>query len=82
MKLYWRIYMRMDSMLLWRQPKDQATMNDFNDFSNVRELSILLGIIDKKAYFAIDIESIYWRSSVLPQIDYYTVKESRHEKYC
>ena len=51
--------MRMDSMLLERQPKDQATMNDFNDFSNVRELSILLGIIDKKAYFAIDIESIY-----------------------
>jgi NAD+ diphosphatase len=34
------------------------TKNDFNDFSNARELSILLGISDKKTYFAIDIESM------------------------
>jgi NAD+ diphosphatase len=34
------------------------TKNDFNDVSNARELSIFLGISDKKAYFAIDIESM------------------------
>ena len=34
------------------------TKNDLNDFSNARELSILLGISDKKTYFAIDIESM------------------------
>ena len=32
--------------------------NDFDDVSNARELSIFLGISDKKTYFAIDIESI------------------------
>jgi NAD+ diphosphatase len=34
------------------------TKNDFNDVSNACELSIFLGISDKKTYFAIDIESI------------------------
>jgi NAD+ diphosphatase len=34
------------------------TKNDFDDFSNVCESSILLGISDKKTYFAIDIESM------------------------
>jgi len=34
------------------------TKNDFNDVSNARDLSIFLGISDKKTYFAIDIESI------------------------
>jgi len=34
------------------------TNNDLNDFSNARELSIFLGISDKKTYFAIDKESI------------------------
>ncbi len=34
------------------------TKNDFNDVSNARELSIFLGISDKKTYFAIDIESM------------------------
>ena len=34
------------------------TINDLNDVSNARELSILLGISDKKTYFAIDIESV------------------------
>jgi NAD+ diphosphatase len=32
--------------------------NDFNDFSNGRELSIFLGVSDKKTYFAIDVESM------------------------
>ena len=32
------------------------TKNDLNDFSNERELSILLGVSDKKTYFAIDME--------------------------
>jgi NAD+ diphosphatase len=32
------------------------TKNDFNDVSSARELSIFLGISDKKTYFAIDIE--------------------------
>ncbi len=31
--------------------------NDFNNFSNVRELSIFLGVSDEKTYFAIDIDS-------------------------
>jgi NAD+ diphosphatase len=34
------------------------TKNDLNDVSNARELSIFLGISDKKTYFAIDIESM------------------------
>jgi NAD+ diphosphatase len=34
------------------------TKNDFNDFSNARESSILLGISDKKTYFTIDMESM------------------------
>ena len=34
------------------------TKNDFNDVSNARDLSIFLGISDKKTYFAIDVESI------------------------
>ena len=34
------------------------TKNDFNDVSNARELSIFLGISDKKTYFSIDIESM------------------------
>ncbi len=34
------------------------TKNDFNDFSTARDLSIFLGISDKKTYFAIDIESV------------------------
>ncbi len=34
------------------------TKNDFSDFSNVSELSILLGISDQKTYFAIDIGSM------------------------
>ena len=34
------------------------TKNDFNDVSNARELSIFLGISDKKTYFAIDMESM------------------------
>jgi NAD+ diphosphatase len=34
------------------------TKNDVNDVSNARELSIFLGISDKKTYFAIDIESM------------------------
>jgi len=34
------------------------TKNDFSDFSNVSELSILLGISDQKTYFAIDLGSM------------------------
>jgi NAD+ diphosphatase len=34
------------------------TKHDFSDFTNVCELSILLGISDQKTYFAIDIESM------------------------
>jgi len=34
------------------------TKNDFNDVPDARELSIFLGISDKKTYFAIDIESM------------------------
>ena len=34
------------------------TKNDFHDVSNAREISIFLGISDKKTYFAIDIESM------------------------
>ena len=34
------------------------TKNDLNDVSNARELSIFLGISDKKTYFAVDMESM------------------------
>jgi len=34
------------------------TKNDFDDVSDAREISIFLGVSDKKTYFAIDIESI------------------------
>ena len=38
------------------------TKNDFHDVSNAREISIFLGISDKKTYFAIDIESMKYDS--------------------